>query len=197
VVVVGGGQSGLAAARALRAARIPSVILEASSRPTGSWPGYYDSLRLFSPAAFSSLTGMPFPADPGRYPARDEVADYLRRYAGNRGAKIEPDTRAQTIRQEGSRFVVHTADRRALRESGIVAASGSFSNPDRPQLPGEKDFSGELLHVAEYRNPTPYIGRRVIVVGACSSAAQVAKELAPVATVTGEPPPAEVPAPTH
>lgn len=132
VVVVGGGQSGLAAARALRAARIPSVILEASSRPTGSWPGYYDSLRLFSPAAFSSLTGMPFPADPGRYPARDEVADYLRRYAGNRGAKIEPDTRAQTIRQEGSRFVVHTADRRALRESGIVAASGSFSNPDRP-----------------------------------------------------------------
>ena len=71
-----------------------------------------------------------------------------------------------------------------LPASGIVAASGSFSNPYRPSFPGEDAFTGELSHVADYRNPTPYAGKRVIVVGAGDSAAQVANELAPVATVT-------------
>jgi putative flavoprotein involved in K+ transport len=68
--------------------------------------------------------------------------------------------------------------------SGIVAASGSFSNPYRPRFPGENTFTGELSHVADYRNPTPYTRKRVVVVGAGDSAAQVANELAPLATVT-------------
>jgi putative flavoprotein involved in K+ transport len=71
VVVVGAGQSGLAAARALRALDVPTLVLEASGRPAGSWPDYYDSLRLFSPVEFSSMQGMAFPAgEPGRYPDR-------------------------------------------------------------------------------------------------------------------------------
>ena len=74
VVVVGGGQSGLAAARALRQLDQPALVLEAGDRPAGSWPRYYDSLRLFSPAGFSAMPGMPFGGDPDRYPARDEVA---------------------------------------------------------------------------------------------------------------------------
>ena len=184
VVVVGAGQSGLAAARALHELGIPAVILEASERPAGSWPRYYDSLRLFSPAAYSSMPGMPFPGAPDRYPGRDEVADYLERYASWLGVEIQASTRVQTIRQEGRHFIVVTADGRALRASGIVAASGSFSNPYRPGLQGEEAFAGELSHVADYRNPAPYAGRRVIVVGAGDSAAQVANELAPVATVT-------------
>jgi putative flavoprotein involved in K+ transport len=67
---------------------------------------------------------------------------------------------------------------------GIVAASGSFSNPHRPVFPGQANFTGQLLHVAEYRNPPPYTGMRVIVVGAGDSAAQAANELAPLADVT-------------
>src|SRR6266516_4275421 len=184
VVVVGAGQSGLAAARALRARGMPAVILEASDRPAGSWPRYYDSLRLFSPAAYSSMPGMPFPGAPDRYPGRDEVADYLERYASWLGAEIQTGTRVQTVRQDGRHFIVVTGDGRALRASGIVAASGSFSNPYRPSFEGEEAFAGLLSHVADYRNPAPYAGRRVIVVGAGDSAAQVANELAPVATVT-------------
>ena len=63
VVVVGGGQSGLAAARALRQLDQPALVLEAGDRPAGSWPRYYDSLRLFSPAGFSAMPGMPFGGD--------------------------------------------------------------------------------------------------------------------------------------
>jgi putative flavoprotein involved in K+ transport len=184
VIVVGAGQSGLAAARALRELRIPAEILEASGRPAGSWPHYYDSLRVFSPAGFSSMPGMPFPGAPDRYPGRDEVADYLERYAAALDVEIQTDTRVEAIEQDGKGFLVRTQDGRALPATGVVAASGSFSNPYRPSFRGDDTFTGELSHVADYRNPTPYVGQRVIVVGAGDSAAQVANELAPVATVT-------------
>lgn len=184
VIVVGGGQSGLAAARALRELRMPTVILEASDRPAGSWPRYYDSLRLFSPARYSSMPGMPFPGASDRYPGRDEVAGYLERYAARLDVEIQTSTRVQAIRRDGREFIVVAEGGRELRASGIVAASGSFSTPYRPALPGEEAFTGELSHVADYRNAAPYAGQRVIVVGAGDSATQVANELAPVATVT-------------
>jgi putative flavoprotein involved in K+ transport len=184
VIVVGGGQSGLAAARALRERRMPTVILEASDRPTGSWPRYYDSLRVFSPAAYSSMPGMPFPGPPDHYPGRDDVADYLERYAAQLDVEIQTNACVETITRDGKGFMVCTEDGRKLPASGIVAASGSFSNPYRPSFPGEDAFTGELSHVASYHNPTPYVGKRVVIVGAGDSAAQVANELAPVATVT-------------
>jgi putative flavoprotein involved in K+ transport len=184
VVVVGGGQSGLAAAWALSRLGQPVVVLEARDRPAGSWPRYYDSLRLFSPAAFSSMPGLPFAGDPDRYPARDDVADYLERYAATLDVEIRTRTPVRTVRQDKDGFVVVTADGLELSASGIVAASGSFSHPHRPHFAGEERFTSELLHVAEYRSPAPYAGRRVVVVGAGDSAAQVANELAAVATVT-------------
>jgi putative flavoprotein involved in K+ transport len=184
VIVVGGGQSGLAAARALSMLCVPTVILEATGRPTGSWPRYYDSLRLFSPAEYSSMAGMPFPGAPDRYPGRDEVTDYLQHYAALLDVEIQTSTRVQTIQQDGREFIVFTEDGRVLRASGIVAASGSFANPYRPAFPGQEGFTGELSHVADYRSPASYAGQRVIVVGAGDSAAQVANELAPVASVT-------------
>ena len=184
VIVVGAGQSGLAAARALRELRMPTVILEASDRPTGSWPRYYDSLRMFSPAGYSSMPGMPFPGAPDHYPGRDEVTDYLERYAG-RARRRDPDQHPRGDDPAGREGVPRPhRGWTGLPASGIVAASGSFSNPYRPSFPGEDTFTGELSHVADYRNPTPYAGKRVIVVGAGDSAAQVANELAPVATVT-------------
>jgi putative flavoprotein involved in K+ transport len=184
VVVVGAGQSGLAAAWALRRLGQPVVVLEAGDRPAGSWPRYYDSLRLFSPAAFSTMPGLPFPGDPDRYPARDDVAGYLEQYAATLDVDIRTRTPVRTVRQDKDGFVVATADGLELTASGIVAASGSFSHPRRPRFADQEQFTSELLHVAEYRNPAPYVGRRVVVVGAGDSAAQVANELASVATVT-------------
>ena len=184
VVVVGGGQAGLAAARALLEHQIVPLVLEASDRAAGSWPCYYDSLTAFSPAGFSSLPGMPFPGDPDHYPTRDEVAGYLERYAAGLGVEISTGTRVVTVRRDGRRFVVVTADGRQVLAGAVVAASGSFSSPHRPTFPGQETFTRGLLHVADYRNPSAYAGKRVIVAGAGDSAAQVASELAPVARVT-------------
>lgn len=178
-IVIGGGQSGLTAARALREAGLSPVILEAGDQPTGSWSRYYDSLTLFSPACYSTIPGHPFPGDPDGYPHRDEVAAYLQRFADSLDVEIRTNTRVTAV-EPG--FVVHTDDGQSLQAAGIVAATGSFGNPYVPEIPG--NFTGKRLHVADYRNPKAYAGERVVVVGAGNSAVQIGYELAEVAAVT-------------
>ncbi|MGP4024326.1 flavin-containing monooxygenase [Actinomadura sp. 3N407] len=182
VIIVGAGQSGLAAARAVQSAGLRPLVLEAGARPVGSWAGYYDSLTLFSPARYSALDGLDFPGDPDHHPHRDEVIAYLERYAAALGAEIRTGVRVTSITSAGGAFTVHTADGRELRASGVVATSGT--RPLVPELPGEAGFTGRLLHVADYGNPKPYAGKRVVVVGAGNSAVQIGHELAEVATVT-------------
>ncbi|MEU0589158.1 FAD-dependent oxidoreductase [Streptomyces sp. NPDC006132] len=183
-VVIGGGQSGLAAAGALRQQGLSPVVLEASDGPGGSWPHYYDSLTLFSPARFSALPGLPLGGDPDRYPRRDEVVDYLARYAQRLDVEIRTRTRVEAVESAGDGFVIRTAGGLSLTTAGIVAATGAFANPLRPDLPGKGGFTGEVLHVADYRSPKPYAGKRIVVVGGGNSAVQVGHELAEVAHVT-------------
>jgi putative flavoprotein involved in K+ transport len=185
VVVVGAGQSGLAAARALQAHGIHPVVLEAEPEAAGSWPRYYDSLTLFSPAGYSGMPGHGFPGEPDHYPHRDEVAAYLRRYAAGVGADIRTHTPVTAVEADDQGgFLVRTATGQSFRAAGVVAATGSYGNPHVPALPGQDRFTGRLLHVASYRSPHQYAGERVVVVGGGNSAVQVGYELAQVATVT-------------
>lgn len=190
VVIVGGGQSGLAAARAVRDAGLRPVVLEAGDHAAGGWPGYYDSLTLFSPARFSAMPDLPFPGDPDSYPGRDEVAAYLRRYADHLDVEIRTGTRAVSV-DAGERggFVVRTVngdgiEAGGIEAGGVVAASGTFTNPHLPVIPGQETFAGELMHVAAYRSPKDYTGKRVVVVGGGNSVVQVGYELADVASTT-------------
>jgi len=182
-IVVGAGQSGLAAAHALRRAGLAPVVLEAGPEPGGSWPHYYDSLTLFSPARYDSLPGLPFPGDPDRYPHRDEVADYLRRYAARLDADIRTHHRVDTISTGAGGYLVHTGDR-ILTTPLVIAATGGFGNPHRPALPGLDAFTGEVVHVSDYRAPEQFAAQHVVIVGAGNSAAQVGVELARHARVT-------------
>jgi putative flavoprotein involved in K+ transport len=187
-VVIGAGQSGLATAHALHHAGRTPVVLEAGSEPVGSWPSYYDSLTLFSPARYSSLPGMPFPGDPDHYPHRDEVVNYLRRYAkhlaDDLGIDIRPNHRVTRLSRHGSEFTIDIADETSLTTPLVIAASGAFGQPHRPALPGLDTFTGTVPHSADYREPGPFTGQRIIVVGAANTAVQVGCELATTATVT-------------
>lgn len=185
VIVIGAGQSGLAAARALQARGIRPVVLEAGAEPVGSWPHYYDSLTLFSPAGYSSLPGLDFPGAPGHYPHRAEVVAYLRRYAAALGADIRTSTPVIAVQADGQAgYMVHTATGQTWHTAGLVAATGSFGHPYLSNLPGQDQFTGRLEHVASYRSPHQHEGERIVVVGAGNSAVQVGYELAQVATVT-------------
>ncbi|WP_440073858.1 flavin-containing monooxygenase [Streptosporangium sp. OZ121] len=188
-IVIGGGQAGLAATRALLDVGLAPVLLEATDQTTGSWRRYYDSLTLFSPARYSSLPGLPFGGDGDRYPHRDEVVDHLARYArdlGRGGAEIRTGARVTAVAAgaRGSGFAVRLADGGTLNAPIVIAASGSFDRPHLPVLPGRDGFTGQVLHAAAYTNPLPYAGRRVVVVGAGNSAVQIACELARTSTVT-------------
>ncbi|WP_055480157.1 flavin-containing monooxygenase [Sphaerimonospora mesophila] len=188
VVIVGGGQAGLAAAHAALGAGWHPLVLEASDRPVGSWRGYYDSLKLFSPARYSSLPGLAFGGDGERYPCRDEVVDYLERYAAGlvgRGAEIRTGAHVTAVEaSDGDGFSVRLAGGEVLTARILIAASGSFARPHRPVLPGLDGFTGQVLHAADYRSPASLSGERVVVVGAGNSAIQIAYELAAHARVT-------------
>jgi putative flavoprotein involved in K+ transport len=183
-LVIGAGQSGLATAHALHKHGIDPVVLEAGDTPTGAWPKYYDSLTLFSPARYSALPGMPFPGDPDRYPHRDEVIDYLTRYAEQLDADIRTRHHVTGVEHHDGIFAAHLADGRTLRARTMVAATGGFTNPYRPALPGIEGFTGMVMHAADYQRPEPFAGQRVVVVGGGNSAVQIATELAEHAHVT-------------
>lgn len=178
LLIVGGGQSGLAAARAGRDRGWEPVVLEAGPDPVGSWPAYYDSLRLFSPRRFSGFPGYPFPGPPEGYPRRDEVVDFLSGYASWLGVEIRTNSRVTqvTTDREGE-FTAVLADSGRVSGEAVIAASGSFASPYTPQIPGREVFAGRVLHVSEYRSPEAFAGQRVLVVGAGNSAIQVAHEL--------------------
>ncbi|QVQ51243.1 NAD(P)/FAD-dependent oxidoreductase [Spiractinospora alimapuensis] len=184
-VIVGGGQSGLAMAHTLRQAGGRPVVLEAGSRPVGSWPTYYDGLTLFTPNAVNGLPGMAFPGRPDALPGRDDVVRYLDHYAAAMDIDVRTDHRVTRVRRDPEGFRVRTDDGVELYGRSVIAATGgSGSLPHRPEIPALRNFTGTVLHSVEYRSPAAFGGQRVVVVGSGNSAIQIAQELLDHADVT-------------
>jgi putative flavoprotein involved in K+ transport len=183
-LVIGAGQAGLAAGSTLQRVGLMFALLEAGAAPTGSWPHYYESLTLFSPACFSSLPGLPFPGDPERYPHRDEVIAYLQLYARHFHLPVQTQSRVERVQRRGHAFHVETAAGASYDALSIIAATGPFQHPYLPQFSGQQLFSGQILHSSAYLRPELFQEQRVLVIGAGESALQIAVELAQVAQVT-------------
>jgi putative flavoprotein involved in K+ transport len=183
VVVIGGGQAGLAMGFYLRRTQLSWSILDAQDRPGGAWPRTWDSLRLFSPARFSSLPGWLMPGGTDDYPTRDAAVDYLAHYEERYAFPIERPVEVRSVRREDGRFVLET-DRGEWRADAVVSATGSWARPYIPDVPGREAFRGMQVHSAEYRAPEAFAGKRVLVVGGGNSGAQILAELSLVADTT-------------
>ena len=154
-----------------------------SRRPAGAWRHGWESLRLFSPAEASSLPGWKLPpAGEGGYPGRDHVIDYLARYEARYGLPVERPMRVSVAaagpRRRPGPGRPTGVERRA---PAVVAATGTWSAPYVPDIPGRRGFRGLQVHSARYRDPQPFAGKQVLVVGGGNSGAQILAEVAPVA----------------
>ncbi|MFE1734902.1 ArsO family NAD(P)H-dependent flavin-containing monooxygenase [Streptomyces bacillaris] len=179
VVVVGGGQAGLAAGYYLRRqGGLDFVVLDADPVPGGSWQHMWDSLHLFSPAEHSSLPGRLMPAQAGEtYPDARHVVDYLTDYEKRYDLPVQHGTRVDAVRRDAGRLLIE-ADTGTWRARAVISATGSWSRPFLPAVPGREVFTGRQLHTVNYRSPADFTGQRVIVVGGGNSGAQVAADLA-------------------
>ncbi|MBM7087235.1 NAD(P)/FAD-dependent oxidoreductase [Streptomyces sp. S12] len=178
VVVVGGGQAGLAAGYHLRRQGLDFTVLGADPAPGGAWQHMWDSLHLFSPAEHSSLPGRLMPTQPGEtYPDAGHVVDYLVDYEKRYDLPVQHGTRVGAVRRDGDRLLVE-ADTGTWRARAVVSATGSWSRPFLPAVPGRHLFAGRQLHTVNYRRPADFAGQRVVVVGGGNSGAQIAADLA-------------------
>ena len=178
VVVIGGGQAGLAASHHLSRGGIEHVVLDAGPRVGDAWRDRWDSLRLFTPAGIDGLPGMPFPLEAAGLPTRVQMADYLTEYAARNHAPIEHGVRIDSLdRSAAGGFTLAAADRRY--EAGeIVVATGFLSAPFVPPAGAGLDPAIRQLHSAAYRNPGSVPGASVLVVGGGNSGVEIALELA-------------------
>ena len=176
VVVVGGGQAGLAIGYQLAKQGTDFTILEAAAEPAAAWRERWDSLKLFTSARYDSLPGMAFPGDPDRYPTRDEVADYLTDYAREFNLPVELNSRVRAVRPQNDGYVVELDDR-AYEARQVVIATGPFQTPFVPRI--AEDLGGDVvqMHSARYRSPESVPEGRVLVVGGGNTGFQIAGEL--------------------
>jgi cation diffusion facilitator CzcD-associated flavoprotein CzcO len=176
VLIVGAGPAGLAAGAELRRLDIPAVILERGDAVAMAWTGRYDRLRLNTCRWTSHLPGSPFPKQAGLFPARDEVIRYLRDYAQRNELDVSFGTQVERIDREDGRWVLQTSAGPQAAPH-VIVATGHQHTPTVPDWPGRDRWPGRLLHVAEYRNPAPFQGYDVLVVGPGCSGMEVAYDL--------------------
>lgn len=195
VVVIGGGQAGLATGYYLRrAGLVPGadfVVLDAADRAGGAWAHMWEGLRLFSPAAYSSLPGWMMPPwdDTTRgFPTRDHVVDYLAAYEERYELRVRRGRRVTRVSRPadapGGRLYVEDTTGATLAARVVVSTTGTWTQPFWPAYPGVRDFAGKQLHAAHYRRPADFAGQRVVVVGGGNSGAQILAEVSGVADTT-------------
>ena len=183
VIVVGGGQAGLATAYHLRRAGLRFLVVDAGTEIGAAWCSRWDSLRLFTPAQYDALPGMPFPAPADTYPTKDQVADYLRDYAARFDLPVLLSCAVTRLEHCGDRFAVHTSQGR-LHARQVVVATGPFQSPVVPGLAADLGPGIQQLHSAAYRSPAQLPHGPVVVVGAGNSGRQIAHELSATHPVT-------------
>ena len=176
-VVIGGGQAGLATGYYLQQHDQDFVILDASDRVGDAWRARWDSLRVFTPARYSSLPGMDFPGSPYASPTKDEVADYLETYARHFDLPVELGVRVDGLERSGDGFLVSAGDRR-FEADNVVVAMASYQVPKVPEFASELSDDIVQLHTSDYRNPDQLQDGGVLVVGAGNSGAEIALDVA-------------------
>ena len=182
-VIIGAGQAGLSVGYHLAKRGRAFVILERHARIGDSWRMRWDSLRLFTPARFDGLVGMPFPAPREMFPTKNEMADYLEAYAAHFKLPVRTDTAVERVWREGDSYLIRTADR-LIEADNIVIAMASYQAPRIPDLAASLSPDIVQMHSTEYRNLGQLRPGAVLIVGAGNSGAEIGLETAKAGRTT-------------
>lgn len=176
-IIVGAGQAGLATAYQLSRIGQDCLVLDAHQRIGDNWRTHWDSLKLFTPARYNGLPGMPFPGDRWAYPGKDAMGDYLQSYAAAFALPVRSGIAVDRVTRSGGGFIVHAGHER-FDADNVVIATGSYSVPKIPDFARDLDPRILTLHSSQYRSPAQLADGRVLVVGAAHSGADIAIEVA-------------------
>jgi thioredoxin reductase len=182
VIVIGGGQSGLACGYYLRRHKLNFLLLDKEEKCGGAWLHAWDSLTLFSPSEHSSLPGWLMPKSENLFPSKQEVIDYLCQYEKRYELPIERSVTVENITSENKVFKIYT-NKGIYFSKAIIAAAGTWNNPFIPKIKGIDTFKGIQIHSAHYKNAEQFRNLKVLVVGEGNSGAQIVAEVSKVTSV--------------
>ena len=177
--IIGAGQAGLATAYHLQRRGRSCLVLDSNQRVGDNWRAQWDSLRLYSPAGYDGLPGLPFPGPRWSYPTKDQVADYLARYADEFELPVRTGVRVDRLEATPSGYALRIGADTVLTENVVVATGTLGRAPKIPDFALELDPAIRQLHSSEYRRPAQVRPGPVLVVGASHSGTDIAYELAP------------------
>ncbi|WP_405685473.1 flavin-containing monooxygenase [Streptomyces sp. NBC_00057] len=179
VYVIGGGPGGLATAAALRERGVRAVVLEKSGNVGASWRRHYDRLHLHTTRRWSALPGLAMPRRFGRWVGRDDVVRYLEKYVEHHELEVVTGVEVTRVDRaaDGTGWQLTASGGRVLTGRAVVVATGYNHTPRIPDWSGRDTFTGDLVHASDYRDPAPYAGRDVLVVGIGNTGAEIAVDL--------------------
>jgi putative flavoprotein involved in K+ transport len=175
VLIIGGGQGGIALAARLRQLDVPTIVADRHPSPGDQWRSRYKSLCLHDPVWYDHLPYIKFPDNWPVFSPKDKVADWLEMYARVMELNYWGSTTAMSAAYDEHAgawevVVVRRGESITLRPRQLVLATGMAGKPNRPSFPGQDHFAGEQQHSSEHPGPDACAGKRVVVVGSNNSA---------------------------
>lgn len=182
VLIIGGGQGGIALGARLKRQGVPALIVDKANRPGDQWRGRYHSLCLHDPVWYDHMPYLPFPDDWPVFTPKDKMGDWLEHYVGimdldywtNAEVKHAEFDEAQ---QRWDVRLTRDGNEMTLHPTQLVFATGMSGVPNRPQLKGQENFAGEIRHSSEHPGGDVDAGKDVVNLGANNSAHDIAADL--------------------
>ena len=176
VLVIGGGQAGLVMGYQLAQRGLRFAILDAGTEIGDAWHRRWDSLKLFTPAQYDNLPGMPFPASRDVYPGKEDVAAFLKEYVRRFKLPVHLNATVRSLTVDGGIYSART-DAETFTSRQVVVATGPFQIPFIPAIASDFDADVVQLHSVDYRNPGSVPDGKILVVGGANTGCQITLEL--------------------
>nr|WP_314355499.1 NAD(P)/FAD-dependent oxidoreductase [uncultured Achromobacter sp.] len=182
VLIIGGGQGGIALGARLRQLNVPTIIIEKNERAGDSWRKRYKSLCLHDPVWYDHLPYIPFPENWPVFAPKDKVGDWLEMYTkvmelNYWTSSVCESARYDEAKKEWEVTVLRDGKPVVLRPKQLVLATGMSGKPNVPRFPGQDEFQGEQQHSSQHPGPDAYRGKNVVVIGANNSAHDICAAL--------------------